>query len=140
MSLSAFLAQNVRKVENERFVASKRFTENGTPVEWEIRALSGAECDAIRDQCVERVPVPGRKGMFQSETNFPKYVAGLAAAATVFPNLDDAELQDSWGVRSSVELLRKMLTAGEYGDYVDKVQAVCGFDADMESRKEEAKN
>ena len=38
------------------------------------------------------------------------------------------------------QLLRAMLTAGEYAAYLDKVQEVCGFSRTMEDEVEEAKN
>ena len=38
------------------------------------------------------------------------------------------------------ELLRAMLTAGEYAAYLDKVQEVCGFARTMQDEVNEAKN
>jgi hypothetical protein len=58
----------------------------------------------------------------------------------VFPNLKDAELQNSYHAMGEEELLTRMLTAGEYADYVIKVQEVCGFEQGFEEEKEEAKN
>ena len=47
-NLAAFLAQNVQKTENVKFVASKRIVEAGKPVEWEIRAISPGKDDALK--------------------------------------------------------------------------------------------
>ena len=39
-SLSAFMAQNAKKVENRKIVASTRFVgEDGKPMEWEIACI-----------------------------------------------------------------------------------------------------
>ena len=60
-------------------------------------------------------------------------------ACTVFPNLNDANLQDSYRVKSAEALLKTMLTSGEYTDYLIKVQEVCGFEA-MQDEVDLAKN
>ncbi len=75
-----------------------------------------------------------------SETDAGQYLASLAAACTVYPDLNDRALQDSYGVLGAQELLRAMLTAGEYAAYLDKVQEVCGFTRTMQDEVEEAKN
>ena len=57
----------------------------------------------------------------------------------MFPNLQDTELQDSYGVMSAEELITTMLTPGEFEDYSTKVMQVNGFDSDTDL-VEEAKN
>lgn len=140
-NLSCFLSQNAAKAENEKFVASKRFAgPDGKPVEWEIKAITSTEDEALRRECTKRVPVPGKKNQYTRETDYNKYLGKLAAECTVFPNLNDKELQDSYGVMGNDALLKKMLIAGEYADYLDKVQQVNGFDATMEDLEEEARD
>ena len=96
MSLSAFLAENAAAVENVKSVVSKRFVgEDGQPVAWEIKAISGSEDEALRRACVKRALVPGRRNQYQRETDYDMYMGKLAAACTVFPNLKNQELQDS---------------------------------------------
>ena len=94
MSLSAFLAENAVPVENIKFVASKRFLgEDGNPIPWEIKTITGTEDEALRKSCAKRVPVPGKKNQYQKETDYDLYLGKLAVACTVFPNLNDKELQ-----------------------------------------------
>ena len=51
MSLSAFLAENAVPVENIKFVASKRFLgEDGNPIPWEIKTITGTEDACLSDQ------------------------------------------------------------------------------------------
>lgn len=139
-TLSAFLAQNAVQIENTKMVVSKRFVENGKPIEWEIRALTAGEDEDIRKGATRKMPVPGRRGQYQPETDINLYLARMAAACTVFPNLMDAELQDSYKVKTPEDLLRKMLTSGEYAEYLQTVQSLNGYDVTTEELVEEAKN
>ena len=150
--LSAFLANNAAKIENEKYVVSSRFFETvketnafGKEVEvkkaipWEIRALSEAENESLRKQCTTMIPV--NKGTAKQEkTDYNKYLGKLVVAATVFPDLHSAELQSSYNVLGADNLIKIMLTPGEYSDYLAKVQEVNGFDKDMDELVEEAKN
>ena len=140
-NLSAFLAQNAIKVEIEKYVASKRFlNEEGKPMEWEIGGINSEEDELLRKSCTKRVPVPGKRNAFIPETDFNTYVTKQAVKCTLFPNLNDKELQDSYGVMSGEALLKVMLTPGEYADYISKVQEVNGFNRPLEDAVEEAKN
>ena len=78
--------------------------------------------------------------MFQSEMNHDKYLGKLAARCTVYPNLNDAELQNSYGIMGADELLKEMLTSGEYANYLEKVQETNGFDTTTQDLVEQAKN
>ena len=65
----------------------------------------------------------------------------LSVACTVYPNLNDAALQDDWGVKSGGELLKAMLSEpGEYNEYKLRVMEICGYNASMEELVDEAKN
>ena len=140
-NLSAFLAQNAVKVENVKYVASKRFLdENGQPIPWEIRCITSTEDEALRKACTKRVPIPGKRNQYTQETDYNLYLGKLAARCTAFPNLDDAELQNSYGVMGADALLKTMLTPGEYADYLTKVQEVNGFEVTFEDAVDEAKN
>lgn len=141
MNLSAFLAKNALKVENIKFVVSGRFVdENKQPIAWEIKTITGTEDEALRKSCAKRVPIPGKKNQYQKETDYDMYLGKLAVACTVFPNLADAELQNSYGVMGAEALLKTMLTPGEYANYLTKVQEVCGFDSTLQDEVDEAKN
>ena len=109
-------------------------------MEWEIKTISGTEDEALRKACVQQVPVPGRKHQFQRETDYDKYLGKLAVACTVFPNLNDKALQDSYHVMGAEALLKTMLTPGEYADYIAKVQEACGFVTTLQDEVDEAKN
>lgn len=141
MNLSAFLAENALAVENVKFAVSKRFMgDDGKPMLWEIKTITGTEDEALRKSCAKRVPIPGKKNQYQKETDYDMYLGKLAVACTVFPDLNNKELQDSYKVMGADALLKTMLTPGEYAEYLTKIQEVCGFDTTMQDEVDEAKN
>lgn len=138
--LSAFLLCNAGKVENVKYTASDRFCDENGPISWEIRCITSAEDEELRKLCTRRVPSPRGKGMYTNETDINLYLGKMAALATVFPNLNDSALQDSYGVMGADCLLKIMLTPGEYADYLAKVQEICGFDRSFAELVDDAKN
>ena len=139
-NFAAFMAGNANNVENVKFVASKRFVENKKPVEWELKAIGSDLDEAIRKECTKKVPINGKRGQYTQETDTDKYIAKMCVNCIVYPNLNDAELQDSYGVMGAEELLKKMLLPGEYTKRKAKVMEVNGYDMSMEELVDEAKN
>ena len=138
---SMFMAGNAVKDEVVEYVASNRFKgKNGKPVAWKIQAIDSDLDEAIKKECTKRVPIVGKRGQYNQETDTDKYIGKLCVACTVFPNLNDAELQDSYGVKNADSLLKKMLKPGEYTEYKAKVMEVNGYDMSMEELVDEAKN
>lgn len=139
-SLSAFLAQNAKKIENKTMVVSDRFVdpETGEPMEWEFRAISSGENQKLRKKCVVNVPV-GNNGQYIPEVDVYSYQLKLAAASTVFPDLNNAELQDSYKAMGAEELIGKMLMSNEFDDYVTAISKHSGYQLENELI-DEAKN
>ena len=135
-----FFADKVAKNETVKYVASKRFVKDKKPVEWEIKAIDSDLDEAIRKECTKKVPIAGKRGQYTLETDNDKYLARICTVCTVFPNLNDVELQDSYGVKSADDLLKKMLLPGECIEYKAKVMEVNGYDLSMEDLVDEAKN
>jgi hypothetical protein len=139
-TLSAFMRPNVQQIENHRFAASPRFVgEDGKPLEWEICCISADEYARIRSGCIKQVPVPGKKNQFTQQLDTYTFQAKVCARCTVFPDLNNAELQDSWGTATPHELLGKMLIGGEFDDYVLEVFQTNGFKSETDL-VDEAKN
>jgi hypothetical protein len=133
MSLKAFL--NPILPSNEKMVVSKRFVEDGKPVEWEIKPILQEENDIL----MKRNTKKDRKT--QNETfDRQGYINELTASAVVYPDLKNAELQKAYGVLGEVELLKKMLLVGEYATLIGVVQRLSGLDNDVNELVEEAKN
>ncbi|MBP1737538.1 MAG: Phage XkdN-like protein [Oscillospiraceae bacterium] len=137
MSLKAFLSANATAVENRKVVISDRFREGGMAVLWEIRAISEAENETLRRGCTRQVKTK-RGEMEKTDNNL--YIGKLAVESVVYPDLKDAELQNSYGVMGADSLLKAMLTAGEYAALLNQVQEINGFDKDMNELVGEAKN
>lgn len=120
--IKAFLKQNVDVQENVKVVVSNRFKdEKGNPIPFEIKVLTAMEDEAIRNACMKKVQVTGKKNQYINELDSNRYVRLLCTNSVVFPNLKDAELQDSYGVSSPDDLLVAMLTAGEFSTLAEKV-------------------
>lgn len=137
-NLTAFLAKNAKKIGTEKYVASNRFTgEDGKPVAWEIGCITAGENAKIRNACISNVPM-GR-GQYTQRFDADKYSAKVIARCVVYPDLNNAELQDSWGVKSAEDLVFTMLTSGEFEDLTTEVLKFNGFEDDRE-KVEEAKN
>lgn len=140
-NLQAFFAQNVEKVGLEEHVVSERFKdEKGNPIPWKFGAIDGEVDTANRKASTTRKPVPGKKGLYMPETDTDLYLLKNAVSTIKFPDLNNAELQSSYGVMGAEALLQKMLLPGEFTKVKQIVQEVNGFDVGMDELVEEAKN
>lgn len=141
-TLSMFLKANKKVRENFKVVGTKSICDSdGNPVLFEFRPLSTKENDRIREACTKDVPVPGKKGQYKASLDRSKYMAMVLANTCVYPNLLDAELQDSYGVRTPEALIQELVDdPGEYAALFEAVAVSNGFDEEQPSKIEEAKN
>ncbi|WP_341444429.1 phage tail assembly chaperone [Petroclostridium xylanilyticum] len=133
MSLKAFLNPIVPK--NEKVIVSKRFVEDGKPVEWEIKPVTQEENDLLMKKYTKKDKKTGAETFDRQG-----YINELVASAVVFPDLKNAELQKAYGVLGETDLLKKMLLIGEFAVLAQKVQELAGLDEDINELVEEAKN
>lgn len=134
-----FMADKAEQIQNIRFAASPRFKDDeGKPLEWEMRCVDAEEDKALRKECTKRIIV--KKGVTTPETDYELYALKLAVRCTVYPDLENTELQDSYKVMGAVNLLLAMLTPGELANYLKQAQEINGFDASFEDLVGEAKN
>ncbi|NWO20145.1 phage portal protein [Leptotrichia sp. oral taxon 223] len=137
--LKFFLKQNTIPVENQEVEVSKRFKDDaGNTVKFEIKSISNEMDDALRKQNTRQVKKA--KGVIVPELDQQKYFVDLVLKSLVYPDLDDKELQDSWGVMDSRELINAMLLPGEYTALLQEVQKINGWDLNVEDIKDEVKN
>ena len=135
----AFMQQNAVETENIKFAVSARFLDDKKkPIEWEIKAVTSDEDARIRKAHTKKVT--GKGGVVTQNFDAEEYLAALAARCVVYPNLNNAELQNSYGVMSAEQLIKKMLKPGEYQTLLQKVQEVNGYDVGINELVEEAKN
>lgn len=135
MALEAFLKQNKKETKEIEVVASKSFTDkNGEPLKWKIRPLKSREADAIRKE----VNTYKKNGVVEVDNAL--FNRKVASTCTVYPDLNSAELQDSYGVMGADELIVEMLdNDGEFQTYVKKCLEISGY-TDESDLVEEAKN
>ena len=140
--LSRFLKKNKKTKANLKIAATTSFLDdNGKPLLWEIRPLTTKEDNALRDACTVEVPVTGKPGMFRPRFDGNKYLVKMAAACIVSPNLNDKELQNSYGVMGAEQLIVEMIdNPGEFNAFMDKIQEFHGFKQIFQDKVEEAKN
>lgn len=141
-NLALFMKKNKKVRQNAFYPATKTLLdEKGNPLMWEIKPLTTEETEKIRMECTREVPVPGKKNLFRDKVNSNLYLDKMMVAAIVFPDLYNADLQDSYGVKTPEELLKKMVDdPSEYSDLMSFIQEQSGFDKDIQDEVEEAKN
>lgn len=136
----AFFAQNKVKVEDVEYVASTGFINKttGKPIPWKLRKVDESVNKQLK--ATSQKKAPSAKNVIRYQLDNDVYLCKLIVATVVFPDLNNKELQDQWNVMDAEELVRKMLSAGEYGNLMIKVQEVNDFDIDFGALVEEAKN
>lgn len=140
--LKFFLKGNKKEKETVDFAPTKSLCDDkGNPVKFKIKALSTKENDAIREACTYEVPVKGKPNMYRTKMNTSLYIAKMIASSVVFPDLNNKELQDSYGVTTPEELIKEIVdTPAEYDDFAKFVQQYNGFDVSLAEKVDEAKN
>lgn len=139
---SRFMKENKVAKANQNYAPTTTLKdENGKPLEWEFRQISSKENEALRDACTIEVQVTGKPNLFRPKLNTSQYLAKMIVAATVVPDLYDAELQDSYGVKTPEELLYALVdNAGEYQEFTVWMQKYQGFTKSFEEKVDDAKN
>ncbi|KOR82526.1 phage tail assembly chaperone [Paenibacillus solani] len=136
---SMFFAGQSSAEITEEFVVSVRFKDaEGRPVPWKLRSITEEENQECRKAATRKVK--GKNGLFTPEIDPNDYMAKLMVSSVIFPDLKNSELQKSYGVLGAESLLRKMLLPGEFAALGEQVQALNGFDRDMNELVDEVKN
>lgn len=128
--------------ENEKYAPTVTLTdEDGKPLEWEFKQLKSRENEILRESCSTEVQVTGKPNLFRPKLNTSLYLSKMIVASTVYPDLYDSELQDSYGVKTPEDLVYAMVdNAGEYQELAAWVQKFQGFTKSFEEKVNEAKN
>lgn len=140
-NFSKFMKANKIQKQNAMHPVTKSLVdEKGKPLLWEIKPLTTKENEHIRESCTVEVPVKGKPNMYRYKTDMEKYQTKLICAAIVSPDLNNAELQNSYGVMSAEELIKEMVdNPAEYTDLLIFVQKLSGFKS-LQEEVDEAKN
>lgn len=122
MSLNGFFKNKAKQVDDVRIVVSERFLdEEGKPLEWVLHPLSTKLVEEITKKNTVTKLVNGKK---VKETNEENLNADLLEHVVLYPRLNDAELQDSYGVTNVNDLLGTMLYPGETQELIKALEDV----------------
>lgn len=139
---SRFMKANKVTKTNEMYAPTNSLTdEKGEPVKWEFKHIGSRENETLRDSCTVEVQITGKPNLFRPKLNTSQYISKMIVESTVFPDLYDKELQDSYGVKTPEELVYAMVDdAGEYQDFTVWMQKFQGFSKTFDDKVDEAKN
>lgn len=137
----AFLKENKKTKKNTFYAASKNFIDkDGNPLKWEIRPITTRQNDEITENCMKTVPIPGKPGQFRRQLNEIQYSRKLVVASIVKPDLNNKQLQDSYGVMKPEDLVVEMIdNAGEFNALIQFINEFNGFTT-LQEDVDEAKN
>lgn len=140
-NLQLFLKGNKKKRENEKYAVTKSICdENGNPVEWEFRPLTVTEVEDIRADNTKTVIVNEVTGQSKEVVDNNSMLRQIIVSATVFPNLYDKTLLESYGVLKPEDLLVQLVdNPGEYNELGRKINQMNGFET-LDQKIEKAKN
>lgn len=140
--LSRFLKENKKIKENTTFPATASLTDDkGKPLLWVIKPLTTRANDELRDDCTYDVQIKGKPNQFRQKLDTSKYLAKMICASVVEPNLNDKDLQNSYGVMTPEDLIREMIDdPGEYNSFAEFIQNFNGFTETLDEKVEKAKN
>lgn len=140
-NLKYFLKGNKKIKENQFYAPTKSLLdEEGNPVEFEFKPITSKEDEQLQNECTIDVQVTGKPNMFRPKLNTSKYLTKLIVESCVEPDLYNAELQDSYGVKTPEDLVKEIIdNPGEYQDICTFVQKIHGYIPEADLVKE-AKN
>lgn len=140
MDLQSFLKENAVQAEYVDYVVSSRFKDSeGKPIPWKLKILDQKEDEELRRKCTKKAFNPGTKDVTM-HLDSDLYGTKLICASVVEPNLNDAQLQQSYGAVGAEDLIRKMLIPGEYSDLVLAIMEANGHDMGMSDKINLVKN
>lgn len=127
-NIKDFLMETVGSPNREEEVKLKRFKSP-----FKIRGLDAEEISEIRKQATRRV-LNKRTHQYESETDQNKVAELTLTASVVSPDLQNEELQKSWGcLGDPTKLLKKMLYVGEYSKLSNAVMDASGMNEDADN-------
>ncbi|MBP1906804.1 hypothetical protein J2Z32_003468 [Paenibacillus turicensis] len=134
-TLQDFLNDNLVNGLTDEVAISPRFKDSaGNLLKFKIKALSNTEFESIRKRCM----TIGKKG--KVDFNTQQFNSSLVIEHTIEPNFKDAASLAKVGAINPEDYLNKVLLSGEITTLAEEIQKLSGFNVDMDSLVEEAKN
>ena len=138
--ISRFFKKHKTVSTNVFYPATKSLcSEDGKPLEWEIRPITSKENERIQESCMTEVPIPGKPNQFRHKMNTSEYVKKLVVESVVYPDLHNAELQDSYGVVLPCDLVQEIIdNIGEWNnlvEFINKLNRIVPIQEDVNTVK-----
>lgn len=134
MSTSAFFKRKEVNKVKDIIVSDEFVNEDGTIEKFRIRSISASEDRQIKKE----VTYKNENGI--EDIDQEAYRREVLIRCIVYPDLQDADLQDHYGVVGEIELLEAMLKSGEYNNLEYQIMDINGFNKTYADKVEEAKN
>jgi len=99
----------------------------GIPVT--LKGLTNKRVSNIKKECTEIVK---RRGKQSKEINEEDFETSLIAASTVKPDWGNTKLMEKYNASRPIEVIKKILLAGEMSLLSDIVLELSGFDDELE--------
>ncbi len=137
MSLQSFYRENAIQADTVTEVTvSDRFLDaEGKPIKWQLKALPPKRFMVLTSGMVSITKKGDVDLSAMDDATFQ-----LVAETVVYPNLRDAELQNSYGVMGVIDLINEMLTTKEFQLLSKKVNELHQNDKDLDELVNEVKN
>nr|WP_195366125.1 XkdN-like protein [[Eubacterium] tenue] len=132
--LMDFLVSNPIENLTEDIIISDRFKVGEEILKFKIKAVSPDEFSELQKQCTK----VGKKGKVNFDSKM--FNDQLVINYTVEPNFRDAEAIKKAGCMTPEQFLNRVLLAGEVATLVEEISTLSGFDKDLDSLREDAKN
>ncbi|WP_101772327.1 phage tail assembly chaperone [Peptostreptococcus faecalis] len=130
----AFLKGNVKRIETKNIVVSEAFKdENGENIPFVIKTMQNNLWQQLRDKNTST----DEKG--NTKVDAYSLARDVIAESVHYPDLKDAELQESYDALGEKELIDKMLLVGEVEMFFQKICEFNGF-KEIPEKVEEVKN
>lgn len=126
MKFESFFFQNVKKLEDLSIKISDRFSDN-----FIIRPITEEKNFLIKKNCLKNA---------NGDIDSDDYILSLVCESIVFPDLKNEALQNSYSVIGEKNLIKAMLTAGEFSFLLSKVESISGFLNNIEEVSNQLKN
>lgn len=141
-NLTKFMKANKIIKEDEWFaVTDSLLDENGEPLKWRLRHITSDEFLKLRKKASYQEQITGKPGQYVDRIDEEKLTKLTMCAAVVEPDLNNAELQDSYGVKTPEDLIGQMVDdPGENARLSLKITKMSGLDRDFSDIINDAKN
>lgn len=135
-NLESFLKYSEIENDNIKFVVDENIKdEEGNPIEWELKKLKAQDSEEAQDASF-KLDIESQDVQFNQRV----YRGKLMAKSVVYPDLNNAALQNAFDVRTPEDLLVAMLDMGPYQKLEKQVNLINGFGKSFTEVKDKAKN